>query len=232
VAIAVPEQLLLSSTEIMSIAIDTNIKLVSTASDMNSKRSYDNTKRAEGAVATRERILQAGLDLAWEQIAIETTLEHVATRAGVSVKTVLRHFGSRDGFDAALEQFALEGIGEERAAPVGDVAAAVHAIFNHYERRGDGVLKMLGQELFDDNFREGMDTGRRMHRDQIAEVFAPQLRTRLTAEREALIDLLVVATDVYTWKLLRRDRGLDQPTTEARVRQLIAGILGTSTEGA
>jgi len=44
---------------------------------MNSKRSYDNTKRAEGAVATRERILQAGLDLAWEQIAIETTLEHV-----------------------------------------------------------------------------------------------------------------------------------------------------------
>jgi hypothetical protein len=115
---------------------------------------------------------------------------------------------------------------------VGDAAAAVHAIVNHYERRGDGVLKMLGQELFDDNFREGMDIGRRMHRDQIAEVFAPQPGTHLTAEREALIDLLVVATDVYTWKLLRRDRGLDEPTTEARVRQLIAGILGTSTEGA
>ena len=222
---------MLWSTEIMSIAIDTNINLVSTARDMN-KRSYDNTKRAEAAAATRQRILQAGLDLAWEQIAIETTLEDVATRAGVSVKTVLRHFGSRDGLDAALEQFALEEIGEERAAPVGDVAAAVHAISNHYERRGDGVLKMLGQELFDDTFREGMDTGRRMHRQQITKVFAPQLAARPTTEHEALIDLLVVATDVYTWKLLRRDRGLDQPTTEARVRQLIAGILRTNTEGA
>jgi AcrR family transcriptional regulator len=199
---------------------------------MNLKRSYDNTKRAEAASGTRQRILQAGLDLAWEQIAIETTLEDVATRAGVSVKTVLRHFGSRDGFDAALEQFALEEIGEERAAPVGDVAAAVHAIFNHYERRGDSVLKILGQELFDDTFRDGMDIGRQMHRQQITEVFAPQLATRPSAGREALIDLLVVATDVYTWKLLRRDRSLAQPTAEARVRQLIAGILGTNTEGA
>ena len=91
---------------------------------------------------------------------------------------------------------------------------------------------MLGQELFDDTFRENMDFGRRMHREHITEVFAPQLAQRPTANREALIDLLVVATDVYTWKLLRRDRGLDQPTTEARVRQLIASILGINTEGA
>jgi hypothetical protein len=43
---------------------------------------------------------------------------------------------------------------------------------------------------------------------------------------------LVVATDVYTWKLLRRDRGLDQATVEARVRQLIASILNNSPQGA
>jgi AcrR family transcriptional regulator len=199
---------------------------------MNLKRSYDNTRRAEAAAATRRRILEAGLDLSWEQLFIETTLDDIASRAGVSVKTVLRHFGSRDGLDAAIEQFALEEIGEERAAPTGDVAAAVHGIFNHYEHRGDGILKMLGQELFDDTFREGMDYGRRMHREQIAEVFAPQLAERSLADREALIDLLVVATDVYTWKLLRRDRGLDQPTTEARVRQLIAGILADHNKGA
>jgi AcrR family transcriptional regulator len=216
----------------MSMAIDTNIYLVSTVRDMNSKRRYDMTGRSEAAAATRRRILQAGLDLAWEQLFMETTLEDVAGRARVSVKTVLRHFGSRDGLDAAIEQFAIEEIGEDRVAPVGEVAAAVHAIFNHYERRGDGVLKMLGQELFDDGFRENMDFGRRMHREQIEEVFAPQLAERLAADREALIDLLVVATDVYTWKLLRRDRGLDQPTAEARVRQLIAGILSDHPKGA
>jgi AcrR family transcriptional regulator len=215
----------------MSITIDTNINLMSTVRDMNVKRSYDNSRRAEAAAETRRRILQAGLDLAWEQIAIETTLEDVATRAGVSVKTVLRHFGSRDGLDAALEQFALEEIGEDRAAPAGDVVADVNAIFTHYERRGDGVLKMLGQELFDDTFRGRMDIGRRLHREQIAELFAPQLAKRPTADHEALIDLLVIATDVYTWKLLRRDRRLPRSTAEARVRQLIAGILTDHNEG-
>lgn len=88
----------------------------------------------------------------------------------------------------------------------------LHAIFAPtYERRGDRVLKLLGQELFDDTFRERMDLGRRLHREQIAELFAPQLTERPTADYEALIDLLVVATDVYTWKLLRRDRRLDRP---------------------
>jgi AcrR family transcriptional regulator len=62
---------------------------------MNLKRSYDNTKRAEAAAATRERILQAGLDLAWEQIAIETTLEHVATRAGDHGQHLVRYLGWR-----------------------------------------------------------------------------------------------------------------------------------------
>ena len=196
---------------------------------MNLRRRYDTTNRAEAAAATRQRILQAGVDLFWEQLTIETTLDDVASRAGVNVKTVLRHFGSRDGFDAAVEQRALEEIGEERAASPGDIAAAVHGIFIHYEHRGDGVLKMLGQELFDDTFR--MDLGRRLHRENVAELFAPQLAERSEADREALIDLLVVATDVYTWKLLRRDRGLDQPTAEARVRLLIAGILSDHNKG-
>ena len=199
---------------------------------MNLKRPYDNTKRAEAAAATRRRILQAGLDLAWEQIAMETTLEDVASRADVSVKTVLRHFGSRDGLDAAIEQFAIEEIGEDRAAPAGDAAAAVHAIFNHYERRGDGVLKMLGQELFDDSFRENMDFGRGCIESRLRKYSHPNSRNDRAADHEALIDLLVVATDVYTWKLLRRDRGLDQPTAEARVRQLIAGILSDHYKGA
>ena len=94
------------------------------------------------------------------------------------------------------------------------------------------MLKLLGQELFDDTFRERMEIGRRLHREQITELFAPQLAERPTADHEALIDLLVIATDVYTWKLMRRDRRLDRSTAEARVRQLIAGILTDHNEGA
>src|SRR3546814_3690141 len=42
-------------------------KLVSTGRDMNLRRRYDMTNRAEAAAATRQRILQAGLDLLWER---------------------------------------------------------------------------------------------------------------------------------------------------------------------
>src|SRR5690349_17619274 len=164
---------------------------------MNSRRRYDMTSRAEAAAATRQRILQAAMELSWEQLAMEITLDDVAGRADVSVKTVLRHFGSRDGLQAALADRWRTEIQQERAAPAGDVVTGVHAIFDHYETRGDVVLKMLGQELFDDSFRASMDVGRRMHREQIAELFAPQLEHRPSAEAEELLDLLVIATDVY-----------------------------------
>ena len=52
-----------------------------------------------------------------------------------------------------------------------------------------------------------------MHREWVQTVFAPYLPAA-EAAREARVDLLVVATDVYTWKQLRRDRGLDRGTTD------------------
>ena len=45
------------------------------------------------------------------------------------------------------------------------------------------------------------------------------------AAREARVDLLVVATDVYTWKQLRRDRGLDRGTTTQRIHELVAALI-------
>jgi hypothetical protein len=35
-----------------------------------------------------------------------------------------------------------------------------------------------------------------------------------------------VATDVYTWKLLRRDAGLSRARTEARMLTLIRSVVG------
>jgi hypothetical protein len=40
---------------------------------------------------------------------------------------------------------------------------------------------------------------------------------------------LVVATDVYTWKLLRRDRRLGRQRTEERIRRLVDAVLTPPT---
>jgi hypothetical protein len=38
---------------------------------------------------------------------------------------------------------------------------------------------------------------------------------------------LTVATDVYAWKILRRDRELDREKTEQRMEALVRAILAT-----
>jgi hypothetical protein len=69
-----------------------------------------------------------------------------------------------------------------------------------------------------------------VHRDWVEGIFGPRLPDREPARTE-LIDLLVVATDVYAWKLLRLDRGLDARTTESRVRRMTRLLIaGTAIE--
>ena len=96
--------------------------------------------RAEAVEETRRRILHAQIALAGERPFAETTLETIAERAGVSVQTVLRQFGSRDELFASGVEQAMADIEEERRTPAGDVDAAVRVVVDHYERRGRTAL--------------------------------------------------------------------------------------------
>ena len=192
---------------------------------MNSARTYTMTARARSVEQTRIRILDATAELYSERLAAEIGLEQIAERAAVSVQTVLRHFGSRDGLVEAALAHALTSVEEERRVPVGEPDAAVRAIVEHYEARGDGVLLMLAQERSHELMRRVTDDGRRMHRTWVEEVFAPYVAD--ADDPETLADLLVVATDVYAWKLLRRDRGLSRNQTESRMRALVGAVLTT-----
>jgi AcrR family transcriptional regulator len=205
----------------MSIGVDINSILMSTVSDMNTTRSYTMTTRAEAAEATRRRILEAAIGLAGERPFTEITLDAVAERASVSVKTVLRQFSSRDGLLAASMDSAMKATEDERRTPPGDVAAAVRSVVDHYEHRGRTALLMLAQEDYDDFARAATERGKAMHRAWVREAFAP------LTDDEALLDLLVVATDVYAWKLLRLDRGHSRATTESRMHDLLLAVLST-----
>lgn len=193
--------------------------------NMNASRAYAMTTRAAAAAGTRARILRALVDLSMEKLTIDIVLGDVAARAEVSVQTILRHFGSREGlFDVAVD-FAAAEVVEERIAPVGDAAAAVRVIVDHYELRGDWVIAMLGQEMGDARIRRITELGRQTHRVWVETVFVAQPKAD-----EQLRDLLVVATDVYAWKLLRRDRGLDRDATERSMLRLVNAVLARDQE--
>ncbi len=191
---------------------------------MKTTRRYTMTARAEAVEQTRTRILDAALALAATRPVSAITLDALAAAAGVSVQTLLRRFESRAGLIEAARQHAAAVVTEKRRAPVGDIDAAIRIVLDHYERRGDVVLSMLAEEHEDDLTREVTDRGRQVHRAWVAETFAPFLPSRPQA-REELLDLLAVATDVYTWKQLRRDRGLDLAATHQRVDTLVHALL-------
>ena len=181
------------------------------------------TARAEAAERTRVAILDAAVQLVTTRLLADISLDDIAAEAGVSVQTVLRRFGSRAGLIDAATTHGGQEVVAERQAPVGDVRAAVQVVVAHYERRGDGVVLLLSQETTDPRVRRITDNGRGLHREWVETVFAPYLPAA-PAARQALVDLLAVATDVYTWKQLRRDLGLDRPTTEQRIRQLVSAL--------
>lgn len=197
---------------------------------MTADRAYSMVNRSVAAARTRNRILQATMALATEKLTVEIVLADVAARAGLTVQTVLRHFASRDGLFAATVEFASQQIATEREAPVGNIRDAVRVIVDHYEARGDWVISLLGQEAHDERVRAVTDIGKGVHREWVERVFAPQLSAESPAGRAVASDLLAVATDVYTWKLLRRDRGLDRDQAEQRIRDLVDAIVASARE--
>ena len=112
-----------------------------------------------------------------------------------------------------------------KPTPPGDVEAAVAAFFDIYETVGDLVMQRLADERRRPGLKPSLDQGRENHRDGVKTVFAPQLERAHGAARAQLLNILSSPTDVYVWKLLRRDMGLSRPAAEAIVRKMIFGVI-------
>jgi AcrR family transcriptional regulator len=190
------------------------------------QRPYRQVARAQARERTRETLMQA----AGEEIARDgwtnASLESVAARAGVTKQTALRHFGSKEGLLDAVLRRTSSIVRKERAkAPVGDVPGAVANLMRHYERYGDVVIRVLAQEHRSALLRRATDRGRAVHREWVLRTFEPQLAGLDAAARERRVAQLVAVCDVYVWKILRRDLGLDVPQAEAALIELIERLV-------
>jgi AcrR family transcriptional regulator len=182
--------------------------------------------RATSAAATGERILDATAEAFWERPSEHVSLDEVARRAGVSVQTVIRRFGGRDGLVAAATERESRRVQAERdPATVADALGAVGQLVTHYEAMGDRVLAMLAEEVRNPALRGIAESGRRFHRAWCESVFASTLAGITGATRERRLAQLVAICDVYTWKLLRRDAGLDRRETELALQELLEPLL-------
>ena len=191
------------------------------------KRAYRMGSRAEAAEETRTRILDAVIGLHTERYYDQVSLEDVAGRAGVTVQTVLRRFGSKERLiDAASEVVRGRVASQRSEAPVGDVAGAIENLVDHYEEWGESVLRLLAQEDRVPAFRKATDAGRALHHEWVERTFAPFLAERAGEARRRLLAELVAVCDVYFWKILRMDLGLDREQTALALRETILALKG------
>jgi AcrR family transcriptional regulator len=189
-------------------------------------RPYRMTARAEAVEENGRRILDAARARFASEWFDQVTLDAIAADAGVTVQTVIRRFGSKDDLVRAIVQTLQPTVASQRGeAPVGDVPGAVTNLVDHYEEWGDEVMHLLRQEQRVPAFGELTTQGKRFHAEWVRGVFAPWLSQREGAARARLHAQLVALCDVYTWYLLRRQRGLSRRQTELALVELLEGLL-------
>ena len=168
------------------------------------RRRYDNTRRLEKVARTRQRIIDAGVELLhsshvrnWDAL----TIRAVAARAGVNERTVYRHFtnerGLRDAVMHGLEQQAgvvLEGMALE------DVPKVATLIFEHVSSFPLAPPPNLDPTLSEANERQ--------HAALLGAVEARTANWTAT-ERTMVAGILDVLWSVASYERLVRDWQLD-----------------------
>ncbi|MHB8670886.1 MAG: TetR/AcrR family transcriptional regulator [Acidimicrobiales bacterium] len=185
------------------------------------RRPYSQSKRASSTEDTTRRVMSAAVQLWRERDYDQITLGDIAAGAGVSLSTVIRRFATKEGVVEAVLASDAVGTGHARdEVAVGDAAGAVEMIVDDYEQNGDAVVRMLAFEHRIAVLGVVCAAGRRQHRDWVQRVFSPWLSSGSSGVRARRLDELVAATDVYIWKLLRRDLGRSVNEVKVMVLEL------------
>jgi AcrR family transcriptional regulator len=190
---------------------------------MSETRPYAQVKRAQAAERTRAALLDAAehvfLAGDWEA----ASLDAIATRAGTTKQTLLRHFGSKAGLLEAGAQRGIEAVAAQRLqAPRDDVDGAIDNLLDHYEDRGHEGLKLAAMHG-DGAMAEIVDRARRLHYDWVDHAFGTSIdRAEHPARTRAA---LIAICDVHTWHLLKRDLGLGRAEVHHTLTLMIRRLL-------
>lgn len=192
------------------------------------KRPYQQKRRAEQATLTRQRIVDATIDLHASLGPAQTTLSMIAERAGVQRHTLYAHFPEERSLYLACSGLALE------RDPLPD-AAAWAAITNPAARFRTGLADLYAW------YRRNADLAAAVLRDAeyhplTREIVGIRLAPGMAAIAQALgkgldakqLPLLHLALSFFTWRSLALESGL----SDAAAVESLAGALFGAAESA
>lgn len=194
--------------------------------EASAKRSYTMSVRAEQMAANERNIIVAVVELWMELPFHEITLERVAERAGVTVRTILRKYGSKEGLiEACLENKEVSVDPGRQAPEPGNIRAILDLLCAEYEAMTPVVMRTIAAaEQFPAASRI-LEKGREYHREWCVRAFSPFLPATGTPAYELRLTAFIAATEIYLWKLLRMDMGKSFEEAEEVVKLLVEGII-------
>ena len=184
-------------------------------------RTYTLKRRAEQQAETRQRIVEAAVDLHGSVGPALTTISMIAERAGVQRHTVYAHFPDERGL-----YLACSGLAHERDPPPEAVAwqgiedrherlrAGLLAVYGWYERNAELIACVMRDAEYHQLTREISELRYGPYMAAYQEV----LGAKLSAKQRAVLRL---ALSFFTWRTLVREGGLKQGAAVGAMIQAI-----------
>jgi len=186
------------------------------------KRPYQQKRRAEQTAETRQRIVEAAIDLHTDIGPGRTTISMVAERAGVQRHTFYAHFPDERSLLLACsgEALARDPLPDanpwrEIARPKARLNAGLTALYDWYGRNADLTACVLRDAEYHELVREVSAQRWGPCIALLFEVLGEGLAPRQMA-------LLRLAASFHTWRSLVRESGLD---AEAAAEMMTTAIL-------
>jgi AcrR family transcriptional regulator len=171
-----------------------------------------------------KRILQALADAICE-LETDVTPERIAARSGYSVSTIFRHFGSRDGLTAAMQELIRSRVREHLAAGPfeGDVHARVSELARRLAAVFETVTPFLRAVAHNPQRTHLDDPGRRWLDEAVRGQIAGALAKELAVLPEDTADILAAVLSVGAWSHMR---GVQRHSAEHATELLESAVLG------
>jgi AcrR family transcriptional regulator len=186
-------------------------------------RTYTLKRRAEQQAQTRQRLVEAAVDLHGTVGPARTTLSMVAERAGVQRHTLYAHFPDERSLLLACSGLAMERDPLPDAAPWGRIVdrrdrlhAGLSEIYAWYERNAE----LTGCVLRDAESHPLVKEINALRAAPHFSTYTQVLGAKLSVTQRAVLRL---ALSFFTWRTLVRESGLKRNAAVAVMVQAIEG---------
>jgi len=191
--------------------------------------------RALRAERTREAIVEAHLALL-DEGHLRMSAARIASRAGVSVRALWLHFKDMETLYAAANARLIERQQAEYSPIPTDLALPqrIEAFCRQRTRMLEIIAPAARAAHLWQPYSPQLKRNRAMQigrvRDEIAELFAPELRAA-GAGRDRLLHAILVAATFSAWQMARDELGLGADAARDIMVHTITGLLVTTLAG-